>query len=164
MYYRFDWNKIYVWNLPHSKIMFLDSDMVIRSSPSAAFGLCHAKRPVCAVQEIRNYGGYMNNGFFVLNNRAWNNELDRLLRAWYKPNSPWRQICLQDLMNEVYLKNWQAMPEAFNVQTVKQGILPDAWQHAILLHYKDCHVTPEAEYCKLFIQQRERMRRKLLNK
>jgi hypothetical protein len=137
MYYRFDWQKMYVWNLPHTRVMFLDSDMVVLSSPASGFALCHAKRPVCAVQEIRNYGGYFNNGFFILNKfPPWQNEMERLLRAWWKPNAPWRQICLQDLMNEVYQKNWQALPESFNVQTVKQGILPEAWQHAVLLHYK----------------------------
>jgi hypothetical protein len=28
MYYRFDYQKLYIWNLPHSRVMFLDSDMV----------------------------------------------------------------------------------------------------------------------------------------
>lgn len=105
MYYRFDWQKMYVWNLPHTRVMFLDSDMVVMSSPAQGFALCPARRPVCAVQEIRTYGGYFNNGFFVLNKFApWNNEMEKLLRAWWKPNAPWRQICLQDLMNEVYAK------------------------------------------------------------
>jgi hypothetical protein len=141
MYYRFDYQKMYIWNLPYRKVMFIDSDMVVNASPARGFELCSGRKyAVCAVQEIRNFGGYFNNGFFVLVLAPpWNAEAETLLRAWWKPNAPWRQICLQDLMNEVYARKWQAMPEAFNVQTVKQGILPDSWQHAIFLHFKDCH-------------------------
>ncbi len=147
MYYRFDYQKMFIWNLPHSKIMFIDSDMVVLASPARGFEICSGRKyAVCAVQEIRNYGGYFNNGFFVLV-RAWRREEEELLRVWWKPSAPWRQICLQDLMNEVYARKWQAMPEAFNVQTVKQGILGDSWKHAILLHYKDCHATRDTPFC-----------------
>jgi hypothetical protein len=165
MYYRFDYQKMYIWNLPYRKVMFLDSDMVVNASPARGFELCSGRKyAVCAVQEIRNFGGYFNNGFFVLVLASpWNNEAETLLRAWWKPNAPWRQICLQDLMNEVYARKWQAMPEAFNVQTVKQGILPDSWQHAIFLHFKDCHpgLMP---MCKQHLDNVKLMRAELARK
>ena len=148
MYYRFDYQKLFIWNLPYRKIMFIDSDIVVRSSPAAGFQICHGKYPICAVSEIRGKGGYFNNGFFILiKNGPWKHEAEKLLRKWWKPDAPWRQICLQDLLNEVYEKNWQHMPEAFNAQAAKHNIL-DSWCHAIFMHEKECPAKPELERCK----------------
>lgn len=60
-----------------------------------------------------------------------------LFRSWFKPNAPWRQICLQDVMNEVYQNRWQPIPEAFNHQGLKRNI----WlrtDFASVVHFKEC--------------------------
>ncbi len=50
----------------------------------------------------------------------------RATEMWWKPNAPHRQICLQDLMNEVFRSRWAPLPEAFNFQgyKVRGGRLP----------------------------------------
>lgn len=150
MYYRFDYNKLFVWNLPYERVMFLDADMVVRSSPALAFAICRSRYHVCAVQEIRNYGGYFNNGMFILAYPQREELLRHIVQVWWKPNPPWRQICLQDVMNEAYRNQWQPLPEAFNVQGFKHGIWSDT-SYAVFLHFRDCHkLDPSVSHCKIW--------------
>ncbi len=61
-HYKFDYQKLYLWNLPYSRVMFLDGDVIVQSSPAAAWDLCASRydRPLCAVQEEGKWGGYFN--------------------------------------------------------------------------------------------------------
>lgn len=61
-YYQFDYQKLYIWNLPYWRVMFLDGDVIVQQSPALAWNLCYHRpdRPLCAVQEVGKWGGYMN--------------------------------------------------------------------------------------------------------
>ncbi len=77
------------------------------------------------------------NGMFIFR-PPWHGA-DELLRSWFKPNAPWRQICLQDVMNEVYAQRWIPLPLAFN----HQGLKREKWietDDAKIVHYKAGYV------------------------
>jgi hypothetical protein len=150
LYYQFDYQKIYVWNLRYEQVAFLDADMMIGSDPGSVFKLC-GQHFCCAVQDPGAYGGYFNNGFFVMSPKL--EFAEELLHSWWKEDPPWRQICLQDIMNEVFAKRWKALPEAYNFQGLKHGHFDNAC-NAHFVHYKDCHKRQDNPICANYMKQK----------
>ena len=127
--------------------------MIIYGDPTTGFPLC-GTYPVCAVQDPGKPGGYFNNGMFIAN-PALHYALE-LIYAWWKPNAPFRQICLQDIMNEVYTNKWKALPEGYNHQGLKHGHYHDT-SAAIFVHYKGCLEEERKQFpaCQRYLFQRK---------
>lgn len=156
MYYQFDYQKIYVWNLRYKQVAFLDADMMIGDNPGSVFPLC-GEHFCCAVQDPGAYGGYFNNGFFVMSPNV--QVATELIQSWWKDNPPWRQICLQDIMNEVFARRWKALPENYNFQGLKHGHYAVACG-ATFIHFKDCSRRKEHPVCQRYFQQRDEAKSK----
>ncbi len=151
LYYQFDYQKIYVWNLRYEQVAFLDADMMIGKDPGSVFPLC-GQHFCCAVQDPGAYGGYFNNGFFVMSPKL--EFAEELLHSWWKEDPPWRQICLQDIMNEVFAKRWKPLPEAYNFQGLKHGHFHNACS-AHFVHFKDCHKRTDNPFCAEYVKQKK---------
>jgi lipopolysaccharide biosynthesis glycosyltransferase len=151
MYYQFDYQKVIIWNLRYEQVMFIDADMMIGENPGSVFALC-GTHPLCAVQDPGAHGGYFNNGVFVMNCKL--EIIEELLHSWWKDSPPWRQIAMQDIMNEVFAKRWKPLPEVYNFQGMKHGHQFNACG-AQFVHYKGCHERKENPFCKYYLKQRE---------
>ena len=151
MYYQFDYQKIVIWNLRYEQIAFLDADMMIGNDPGQVFAFC-GQHPMCAVQDPGAHGGYFNNGFFIMNGKL--EVIEELIHAWWAPSPPWRQIAMQDIMNEVYDGRWKPLPEDFNFQGMKHG---HYWEpcSAKFVHYKDCDKHMDIPFCQDYDKQRK---------
>lgn len=105
-YYKFDYQKILLWNLPYSQVMYLDMDIIIQDDPALAFRICDKQGvcPICASKESGRPGGYFNNGMFIFKPKL--EEARGIFRTWFSPFAPKRVIALQDVMNEHYRGNW----------------------------------------------------------
>ena len=167
---------------------------MIGPDPGSIFRLC-GTHPMCAVQDPGAYGGYFNNGLFVTNvkweiievcsessleptlTHAFSFLLplfqQELLHAWWQDNPPWRQIAMQDIMNEVFNQQWKPLPEDYNFQGMKNG---HYWEvcSARFVHYKgkvfssnhffpvlqpfpfsDCDKHLDIPFCKEYVEQRK---------
>ncbi len=75
-YFAFDYQKLYLWNLPYKQVMYIDADTVLVKSPAEGFDRCRPFQ-LCAVSSYQSPGelhmplaeagpgSYFSNGIFV---------------------------------------------------------------------------------------------------
>ena len=134
MYYQFDFQKLYVWNLRYEQVMYMDADMIVQGDVKYAFKSC--KYFLCITPDPGTYGGYLNNGMFII--QPAEQYARKLIEYWWKPDPPFYRIALQDLLSYVYRRRWKPISELFNYQALKSGLAYKETDGAVLVHFKGC--------------------------
>lgn len=105
--------KFHLWNLTQYKhIAYFDSDHFFLRSPEAVFEDCTAD--LCATEDSflsKKHRPYLNGGFLVI--RPSNATYAMLLSNIHKAEN--RTFAEQDMLNEVFAKQWQKMPSKWNL-------------------------------------------------